>query len=181
MFSSHKTIQESMYKRLYKNNQWLKVGCMVPKISDDPDVRMCISGFLAEGSSNDVRVTKDSNSNSLAGLYGSASPSILFKPFRSSLYPEVGKFKSPTGLLTSRNTALFHSPNALDTLLCEGEAMWATKWFSTLDNQVSASSLRKTYLMSRRLTLCWNQHSLSSHHIFVHLTSLSGIPFFRIH
>ena len=123
MFSSHKTIQESMYKRLYKNNQWLKVGCMVPKISDDPDVRMCISGFLAEGSSNDVRVTKDLNSNSLAGLYGSASPSILFKPFRSSLYPEVGKFKSPTGLLTSRNTALFHSPNALDTLLCEGEAM----------------------------------------------------------
>ena len=38
---------------------------MVPKISDDPDVRMCISGFLAEGSSNDVRVTKDLNSNSL--------------------------------------------------------------------------------------------------------------------
>ena len=104
---------------------------MVPKISDDPDVRMCISGFLAEGSSNDVRVIKELNSNTLAGLYDSASPSILLKPFRSSLYPEVGKFKSPTGLLTSRNTALFHDPNALDTLLCEGESMWVTNHFST--------------------------------------------------
>ena len=154
MFSSHKTIQESMYKRLYKNNEWLKIGCMVPKISDDPDVRMCVSGILVEGSNpTDITVTKNLTSKSLKNISASDSPSLLFKPFKSSLYTEVGKFKSPTGLFTSRNTDLFHNPTALDTLLCEGESMFV--WVACFDIDLLALvfSSKRVFSMSKRLIL----------------------------
>lgn len=143
-----------MYKRLYKNNEWLKIGCMVPKISDDPDVRMCVSGILVEGSNPaDITVTKNLTPKSLKNISDSDSPSLLFKPFKSSLYPEVGKFKSPTGLFTSRNTDLFHSPTALDTLLCEGESMFARSVRSYIDLLAPVFNSRRVFSTSKRSIL----------------------------
>ena len=42
MFSSHRSFQESAYKRLYESCPWLKIGCFVPKIADDSTKHMCI-------------------------------------------------------------------------------------------------------------------------------------------
>lgn len=121
MYSSHKTIQTSMYQRLYKTNQWLKIGCMVPKISDEPDVRMCISGFVIDGEEKGITIHKNLTAKKLKELTKVDSPSIIFKSYTSPLYPDIGKMKAPTGLMTSRNTAVLHDPNAIDCLLCEGE------------------------------------------------------------
>ena len=121
MYSSHKTIQASMYHRLYQLNQWLKIGCMVPKITDEPDMRMCITGFVVEGEDKGITITKNLTPEKLKKLPTTNSPSLLFKSYTSPLYPDIGKMKAPTGLMVSRNTETLHDPKAIDTLFCEGE------------------------------------------------------------
>ena len=120
MFSSHRSFQESAYKRLYESCPWLKIGCFVPKIADDSTKHMCISGFLIDGVDKPLTVTKDLDAEKMKLISKRDSPKLLFKSYTSPFYPDISKIKSPTGVITSRNTSLLHDPKAIDTLLCEG-------------------------------------------------------------
>lgn len=120
MFSSHRSFQESSYKRFYESSPWLKIGCFVPKISDDSSNQMCISGFLIDGVKKPLTITKELTPEKLEAISERNAPKLLFKSYTSPLFPEIGKIKSPAGLLTSRNTALLHDAGAVDTLFCEG-------------------------------------------------------------
>ncbi|KAK8830539.1 hypothetical protein WA577_004271, partial [Blastocystis sp. JDR] len=120
IFSSHRSFQESAYKRLYESCPWLKIGCFVPKIADDSTKHMCISGFLIDGVDKPLTVTKDLDAEKMKLISKRDSPKLLFKSYTSPFYPDISKIKSPTGVITSRNTSLLHDPKAIDTLLCEG-------------------------------------------------------------
>lgn len=120
MFSSHRTFQESVYKRFYDSFPWLKIGCFVPKITDDSTKHMCISGFLIDGVDKPLTVTKDLDQKKMKLISQRESPKLFFKSYTSSFYSDISKVKSPTGIITSRNTSLLHDPEAVDTLMCEG-------------------------------------------------------------
>ena len=94
---------------------------MVPKITDQPDMQMCISGFLVEGQEDGITLHKNLSKDKLKELANSDSPSLTFKSYTSPLYPDIGKVKSSAGLMTSRNTSVLHDPSSIDLLFCEGE------------------------------------------------------------
>ena len=121
MYSSHKNVDEAVYRKLYQSNQWLKIGCMVPKIADELDMQMCIAGMLIEGEEEGISIHKHLTTKILKEMTEGDSPSLIFKSYTSPLYPDIGKMKSPSGLMISRNTSALHDPKAIDSLFCEGE------------------------------------------------------------
>lgn len=121
MFSSHKEVEESQYSTLYEQNKWLKVGCMVPSISDDSSARMCISGLLVEGGDSGVIISNNFSPESLEHIQSDPLPCLTLKPFTSPLSFEIGKMKAPSGLLVSRNTSALHDPLVIDTCYLDGK------------------------------------------------------------
>ena len=121
MFSSHKNVNDSFFRTVYEKNKWLRIGCMVPPIPDDSTTQMCISGVLVEGDENGLVVSKQLTSEKLESIQKSKNISLIFKSYTSPLHPDVGKMKSPAGVLTSRNSSILHDPNVIDTCFCDGE------------------------------------------------------------
>ncbi|KNB45866.1 hypothetical protein JH06_0542 [Blastocystis sp. subtype 4] len=120
-FSSHKEVEESQYSAFYEQNQWLKSGCMVPSISEDSSVRMCISGLLVEGGDPGVLISKNFSPESLEHIQNESLPCLTLKPFTSPFAFDIGKMKAPSGLLVSRNTSALHDPLVIDSCFLEGK------------------------------------------------------------
>ena len=120
MFSSHKHVDTSQMQSFYANNKWLNIGCMVPSISDDSNVHMCISGLLVEGDDKGIVVTNNLTAETVKKIQDSNCPSLFFKSFTSPLFPAIGKMKVPAGLVTSRNSSALHDPEVIDTCWSNG-------------------------------------------------------------
>ena len=120
-FSSHKEVEESQYSAFYEQNQWLKSGCMVPSISEDSSVRMCISGLLVEGGDPGVLISKNFSPESLEHIQNESLPFFTLKPIKSPVAVVIGKMKAPSGLLVSRNTSALHDPLVIDSCFLEGK------------------------------------------------------------
>ncbi|KAK8800936.1 hypothetical protein WA588_001764, partial [Blastocystis sp. NMH] len=120
MFSSHKRVDNSQMQSFYSNNKWLNIGCMVPSISDDPNVHMCISGLLVEGDDKGIVVTNNLTAEAIKRIQNSDCPSLFFKSFTSPSFPALGKMKVPAGLVTSRNSSALHDPEVIDTCWSSG-------------------------------------------------------------
>ena len=120
LFSSHKHVDNSQMETFYSNNKWLNVGCMVPSISDDPNVHMCVSGLLVEGDDKGVVVTNNLTEQSIKRIQESNHPCLFFKSFTSPSFPAIGKMKCPAGLVTSRNSSALHDPEVMDTCWSNG-------------------------------------------------------------
>lgn len=121
MFSSHKRVDNSQMQSFYSNNKWLNIGCMVPSISDDPNVHMCISGLLVEGDDKGIVVTNNLTAEAIKRIQNSDCPSLFFKSFTSPSFPALGKMKVPGRVLvTSRNSSALHDPEVIDTCWSSG-------------------------------------------------------------
>lgn len=121
MFSSHKIINEPFFRSVYENNKWLRIGCMVPPIPDDPNIQMCISGVLVEGDEKGLIVSKNLTQEKMKQIQTSDKISLIFKSYTSPLHPDIGKMKSPVGVITSRNSSILHEPDVIDACFCDGE------------------------------------------------------------